>query len=90
MEEQLHKNYFNSLSNITFSMLDDEKKVLNKVYVQFCEQILNFEGEVMVQTSGTFFMDHLVYCAELTLYFVNGFFTENKLIHTIYVHRCTP
>lgn len=35
---------------------DRNWKVLHKWFVQFCEQILSFDGAVMVQTSGTFLL----------------------------------
>ena len=41
---------------------DGNKKILNQLCVQFCDKILKFEGDVMVQPSGAFFLSHPVYC----------------------------
>ena len=51
-----NKHHFDSFIDITFEIHDSNQKVLNTLYVQFCEKILNFEGAVMVQPSGTFFV----------------------------------
>ena len=50
-----NKHHFDSFIDITFKTHDGNQKVLNTLCVQFYEKILNFEGEVMVQPSGTFF-----------------------------------
>ena len=52
--------HFYSFIYITFKIHDGNQKVLTKMYVQFCEKILSFEGAVMVQTSGACFMAHPV------------------------------
>ena len=51
------KHHFDSFNDITFKIHDSDKKVLITLLVQFCEQILYFEGAVMVQPSGKFFFE---------------------------------
>ena len=68
---------FFSLIDITLKIHDENQKVLEKLYVQFREQILTFEGAVMVQTSGAFYMGHPVY----SIYFLK------MRVSSIYVGR---
>ena len=68
-----NKYHINRFLDITFKIHDGIQKVLNKLYVQFWEKILNFEGAVMVQPSGAFFFINPVYLWNIFYILYSGF-----------------
>ena len=82
-----NKHHFDSIIDITFKIHDSNQKVLNTLYVQFCEDILDFERAFMVQPSGKFFFRHPVYCVECSnkkIYLSATSITKNNFHNNVF------